>query len=126
MRHPSALLSAVVLVLAAVPACTPARSYCQKQAQCLDEEQDVQLESDSVNVCIAEYDGQIATLNANEEPECRILAQAILDFDACRASLDCNDFFDDNDIEDACGDQRDALNDAFEDVNGDECLPQES
>jgi hypothetical protein len=126
MRHTNALLCAVVLVLGALPACTQARSYCQKEAQCLDEERDIQLEDDSVGVCAAEYEGQIAALRANEEPECRILAQAILDFDACRASLDCNDFFDDNNIEDECGDQLDALNDAFDDVSGDECLAQES
>ena len=106
-------------------ACT-ARSHCAKRAQCLSEEQDVDLESDSIDVCVAEYDGYIAALRANEEPECQALADAQVAFDACRAGLDCNDYFDDNDVKDACKDQYDDLQDAFDDVSGDECLAIES
>jgi hypothetical protein len=121
-------LPVVILALAGSSACTriQASSVCQKEAQCLDEEDDVQLESDSINVCVAEFEARIAELRANEEPECQNLAQALLDFSSCRASLDCNDYFDDADVEDACGEQQDALNDAFDDVDGVECSPQES
>jgi hypothetical protein len=117
-----------LLVVASSSACTrlQASGFCQKEAQCLDEEEDVTLEPDSVNVCVAEFESQIAELRANEEPECQNLAQAILDFSACRASLDCNDFFDPDDIDDKCGDQQEALDDAIDDVDGAECSPQES
>jgi hypothetical protein len=119
------VVGGLLTVLVGVTACT-ARTHCAKRAQCLSEEQDVDLQSDSVDVCVAEYDGYIAALRANEEPECQALADAQVAFDLCRASLDCNDYFDDNNVKDACKDQLDDLQDAFNDVSGDECSAIES
>lgn len=119
---------AIVVVLAAVvggTACT-SRSVCAKRAQCLSEERDTDLESDSTAVCVAEYDGYIASLRANEEPECQALADAQVAFDLCQASLDCNDYFDDDDVKDACKDQLDDLKDAIDDVSNNECSALES
>lgn len=132
MRHPvsSFFVRLVAVGVALAPlsvgvGCT-AEQVCTREAQCLAEEEDVDLESDSTNVCVAEYNGRIGALRANEEPECHALADALVAFDVCRASLDCNDYFDDADVEDACEDQFDDLKKAFDDVNGDECSALES
>ena len=132
MRHPVlpligrfVVVSAALASLVGGAACT-ARTVCAKDAQCLSEENDVDLESDSVEVCVAEYDGRIAALRANEEPQCQALADAIVAFDLCRAGLDCNDYYDDNDVEDACKDQVDDLKDAYDNIDGAECSAIES
>jgi hypothetical protein len=126
LRPATASLVVAVLVTAVVGSgCTP-RSFCQKQAECAADQLDIDFEPDSVEVCVVNYETAIAALNANEEDECHILAAAQQRFDACRVSLDCNDFFDDDDIEDTCGDQLDDLVNALEDVTGDECTAQES
>jgi hypothetical protein len=130
MQRPFLLRSiAVVSLVGAVglsSSCTNGRTYCTKEAQCLEEDQDVTLESDSVAVCIAQYDGRIAALRANEEPECQVLADAVIAVDLCRAGLDCNDFFDANDVNDACEKQLDDLDDALEDVDDGRCSALES
>lgn len=119
------VIGGLVAAIVGGTACT-SRSVCAKRAQCLAEEQDTELESDSLAVCIAEYDGDIAALRANEEPECQAFADAKIAFDLCQASLDCNDYFDEDDVKDACKDQLDDLQDAFDDINGDECSAIES
>ncbi|MBM4282025.1 MAG: hypothetical protein FJ137_15120 [Deltaproteobacteria bacterium] len=129
MRRPNHSRLAFVAVAVAtlvVVGCSGGRAYCSKEAQCLAEEEDVELESDSVGVCVAQYDGNIAALRANEEPECQVLADAIVAADACRASLDCNDFFDAADYQDACEDELDDLQDALNDVDDGRCSAQES
>ena len=117
--------AALVTAMLVGGGCT-ARSFCQKQAECAADQLDIDLEADSVEVCVVNYETAIAALNANEEDECHILAGAQQRFDACRTSLDCNDFFDDEDIEDTCGDELDDLLKAFRDIDSDECTAQES
>lgn len=127
MRRGSLRLSVFTFVsVLGLVSCTAGDVYCSKEAQCLAEEQKLELESDSVGVCVAQYNGNIAALRANEEPECQIYADALVAVDRCRAGLDCNDFFDANDFNDACADEIDDLQDAARDVDDGRCSALES
>jgi hypothetical protein len=112
--------------LACLASCSGGDFFCRKQAQCLAEEGFPELEDDSVGVCVVQYNGSIAALRANEEPECHVLADAILAVDACRAGLDCNDFFEQDDFSEACDNVLDDLDDALDDVDDGRCTAQES
>lgn len=100
-------------VLLLVDGCSPAQALCAKEQECNDK-----LEDDTYNVCIESYNAGINALRANEEPECQVLADARLALDACRSTLSCSDF-EDNDLDD-CDDQLDDYRDALEDA-GDQC-----
>jgi hypothetical protein len=127
MLSPRPSIVAVVAILGALPlmgtVCT-ARGICDKRAQCEDEENDRQLEPDSIAVCAAEYETSINKLYANEEDECHRLAEAIVALDNCKMGLKCDDFVE-GDLGGECDDQLDALEDAFDDVDGNECTAQE-
>lgn len=110
--------------LALLSGCT-ASSICNKNAQCQEEENDRDFSDDAPAVCAAEYDARIASLRANEEEECLRLADAIIALDNCRLSLDCDDFLE-ADLGGKCDDQLDDLEDARDDVDGDECSAQEN
>jgi hypothetical protein len=126
MRHQSTLL-AVVVTLLTLPLmgtqCT-ATSICDKNAICQLEENDREFSDDAVAVCAVEYETRINALYANEEDECHRLADAILALDRCRAGLKCDDFVE-ADLGGECDDQREALEDALDDVDGFECSAQE-
>lgn len=107
-RLVSGLLS-VGLGLLLLDGCSPAQALCAKEQECNDE-----LEDDTYNVCIESYNAGINALRANEEPECQVLADARLALDACRATLSCSDF-EDNDLDD-CDDQLDDFRDAEADT----------
>lgn len=115
------------LVLAAFIACLSgctAQNLCAKKAECADENGD-DLAEDSPSVCQANYNGGLSALRANEEEECHILADAQEALDACRAGLKCDDFVED-DLGGECDDERDAYQDALDDVDGIECSAQEN
>jgi hypothetical protein len=115
------LLSLVVVVV--VAGCT-AQNVCNRTAQCLDEEADTELEPDSTAVCIAQFDGRIEALRANEEDDCHVLADAVIALANCQAGLDCDDFVE-ADLGGKCDDQLDDLEDAQEDVSNGECTSQD-
>ncbi len=101
------------LVLCAVVAtgCV-GNNFCAKRQEC-----DNDLEDDSYSVCVENYNGTISALRANKEQECQDLAAAKLAYDACRASLDCNNFDDENqdpgsECENEYGDYQNAIDDA--------------
>jgi hypothetical protein len=103
--------------------CT-AQSLCDKRVQCAREENDVDYSSDAAAVCSAEYQAQIAALEANEEDECHRLARATVALDTCRIGLRCEDFLA-QDLGGECDDEDDELRDALEEVDGLECTAQE-
>jgi hypothetical protein len=115
-----------LLALAAVAsstACT-AQSFCNKRAECLADEADIELEDDSIAVCVAEFDASINTLRANEEDDCQQLADATVALRACQAGLKCDDFFE-SDLGGECDDQLDDFEDAQEDAAGSQCTAQD-
>ncbi len=80
---------------------------------------------DSVNVCTAQQEGQLRALRANEEEECQEAANAFEIFMACigaefRENDDGCEVFDDE-----CEDERDDLNDALSEIDGNECSSSE-
>ena len=101
---------AILCVLAVTSGCV-AESFCAKRQECDDD-----LEDDSQAVCVEAYKTNIDALRANGEDECQRLADAQLAFDACLIQLDCNDIDDQDDIQDACGDELDDLEDANRDA----------
>jgi len=104
--------------------CT-ASSICNKNVECQEEENDRDFSDDAAAVCAAEYQAGLNALNANEEEECHRLASAQLALDNCRLGLDCDDFVE-ADLGGKCDDQIDELEDAREDVDGNECSAQEN
>jgi hypothetical protein len=103
--------------------CT-ARSICDKSLQCQEEENDRSFSDDAPAVCAVEYEANISALYANEEEECHRLADAIQALDGCRLNLKCDDFVE-QDLGGECDDERDAVDDARDDVDGIECSAQE-
>jgi hypothetical protein len=104
---------ALLLFSVAATGCV-GNNFCAKRQECNND-----LEDDSYGVCVEEYSGAINSLRANKEEECQILADAQLAFDACRASLDCDDF-EEGDLGGKCDDELDDLQDAQRDAEG-EC-----
>ena len=122
-----AALVALVAVFAAtafVGGCNTAQNYCAKREECLREDLDTDLEPDSTRVCAVEIDGQIATLRANEEDDCHILADALVALRNCQAGLKCDDFFE-GDLGGECDDQLDNFEDARDDADGLTCTAQD-
>ena len=105
-------LLALALTAVVVTGCVGS-NYCAKRQEC-----DNDLEDDSYNVCVESYNAGINALRANKEEECQVVADAQLAYDACLASLDCNDF--DDEIQDRgteCDDQWDDYRDALDDAD---------
>ncbi|MDP2346057.1 MAG: hypothetical protein Q8O67_34285 [Deltaproteobacteria bacterium] len=124
MKKPIAVVVVAVLFPFVVGASCTASSFCNKRAQCLEEEENIDLEDDSTRVCVAEYEGALNALFANEEEDCHTLANAQLALDNCRSGLDCDDFLE-SDLGGKCDDQLDDLEDAFEDISGFQCSAQD-
>ena len=114
MRRLLVLLPVVVVAAAGCPA---TQAFCEKQFECKDE-LGLSLEDDFVDVCVAQTDGQLATLRANAEPECEDLANAQTALSACLITLDCDKIADD----DECKEFREGLQDALDAAdNGAKC-----
>lgn len=121
------LLLAALLASGLVGACSPARGFCEANADCRREILGVEIPDsagsadDSIAVCTANQEGQVRALRANEELECRAAADAIEAFQACIGAA----FADNTDgcevLDEDCDDERDDMNDALEDIDGDEC-----
>jgi hypothetical protein len=130
MTHLPRLLAAVG-ALALVGACTSsARGFCEADADCDREFFGVAIDSsgdadDSVDVCTVNQEGFVRALRANEEEECQVAADKFEVLMACIAA----EFADDNDgcdvLESKCEDERDDVNDAFGDIDGNECSSNE-
>lgn len=119
-----AALVALIAVVAVVTGCNTSQNFCAKREECLREDQDTDLEPDSTRVCAVELDGAIATLRANEEEDCQILADAFVALRNCQAGLKCDDFFE-GDLGGECDDQLDDLEDAQRDADGLTCTAQD-
>ena len=118
-------VAAVALLAAYVSgsSCT-ADAFCAKRTECLSSEENIDLEDDSTRVCATEQKADFASLYANDEIDCHILADALIALQNCQAGLDCDDFSE-ADLGGKCDDQRDDLSDASDDVSGFECTPQD-
>lgn len=79
--------------IAVTAACSPVGGFCEAAGECDD--RDAQIfplgvdfvgeSNDSINVCVAESEGRIRTLRANEEDGCQEEADAQLAYYACVA-----------------------------------------
>ncbi len=125
-RHRLPFVLATLLAASALMGtqCT-ASNICNKQLTCLEEEFDRDFSDDAPAVCAAEYEARINALLANEEEECHRFAEALIALDNCRIGLKCDDFVED-DLGGECDDQIEDLEDAVDDINGDECTAQEN
>lgn len=124
MKSASFLLASLSLAAVVTSSACTSQNLCSKQAQCLSEEEDIDLEADSTSVCVAEFDGQIAALRANEEDDCQKLADATVALAACKSGLKCDDFFE-ADLGGECDDQLDDFEDARNDADGLTCTAQD-
>lgn len=126
-----------LIALAIAPACSPVRGYCEASAECDDREagppfgRDFVGESnDSVGVCIADEEGTIRVLRANEEDGCQEEADARLAYFACVADTyggdpgDACDALVFNADRNPCFNELDDFFDAAVD-NGNDCSPNE-
>jgi hypothetical protein len=112
MRRALFALSAAAVVVTAA-GCPATQAFCEQQFKCR-EELGLELEDDFVDVCVAQTDGEQATLRANAEPECEDLANAQTALAACLQTLDCDKIAD----EDECKDFRKGVADALDDTDG--------
>lgn len=128
------LLSLSVAALA-VAGCSPARGYCAAQAEC-DSEQArfvgvdrVGEDNDSEDVCVAEQEGTLRALRANEEDVCHEQADALETYMACVAQTFAEDekdacdalvFGNSNPCEDELRDLIDATSDSGDDCSANE------
>jgi hypothetical protein len=120
--------------LAVTAACSPVRGFCEAAAECDDREAGlldfVGESNDSVNVCIANEEGTLRVLRANEEEGCQEEADARLAYFACVADAyradpgDACDGFVLSDDRNPCFSELDDFFDAAAD-NGDDCSPNE-
>jgi len=125
------LVCAIPTALVVLAGCSPARGFCEAHADCERDFFGVDIPDqsgdadDSIGVCIANQEGFVAALRANEEDECQAAANAYEIFMACIA----DEFAKDDDgcdvLEDECEDERDDLNDAIGDIDGNECSSNE-
>jgi hypothetical protein len=122
--------------IAVTAACSPVGGYCEAAAECDDREAQflgldpVGESNDSVNVCVAQSEGVIRTLRANEEEGCQEEADALLAYYACVADTfradprdACDGLVFDPD-RNPCFDELDDFFDSAGD-NGDDCSPNE-
>lgn len=133
---PPAIIMAIAAV-ASASACSPVRGYCEAAAECDDREAGLPFgrdfvgeSNDSVNVCVANEEGFIRTLRANEEDGCQQEADARLAYFACVADTyradpgdACDGLVFDQD-RNPCFSELDDFFDASSD-NGDDCSPNE-
>lgn len=108
-------LGVVAVVLGALVGCGGSGpAVCAKYAECAPDPPGADFQS----ICESRYRGEINALRANDEQECRDLADAKEAFDACRATMDCNDF-NDGDYDPECEDEFDHYAEAFDDADND-------
>ena len=78
------LVAGLLLALTALAGCSTARGYCAAAGECDSETaaaffggyDSVGSSNDSVEVCVAQEDGYLRALRANEEPDCSEAAAA--------------------------------------------------
>jgi hypothetical protein len=99
-----------VMILSFAGGCT-AQAICEKEKECASDPPG----EDYINVCSTRYQGEIDALNANKEDECKDLAVAKTNLDACRAQLDCDDY-EESDLGGNCDDELDEFEEAYEDA----------
>lgn len=125
------------LALGAALGCTsPSRGYCAAAAECDDGEgpfavsilDPVGEDNDSLEVCVANQDGFLRTLRANEEERCQDAASAWETYMACVAQVyaeDEDDACDGFRVQDnPCEDELTDFGEIFQDL-GDDCSPNE-
>jgi hypothetical protein len=100
-------LSALVLAIASSMSACTSQNLCSREFECRENRPD----DDFVNVCATKRDVALRSLRANKEEECFVLADAIERLDACRASLDCDDFFE-ADLGQKCDEELEDFDDA--------------
>ena len=110
-RNVTAALCACALAASSALACTVSDAVCAKEKECAADPPGEDFE----RVCAIRHKGQLDALRANKEQECAELANAKERLDACRASLDCNDY-DERDLNGRCDDELDDLESAWEDA----------
>jgi hypothetical protein len=105
-----------VTTLLSLLSCSSSARLCNKTAECRAENDGVQLEPDSIEVCIANRDAALVALRANQEEECLRYADALQALDGCQAGLTCDDFVE-LDLGRECQQERDRFELAFNEVS---------
>lgn len=132
MRMLSDLVVSAVGLSLLVGCSSGSRGFCEASADCdaeipfTDFDFDAAGDADdSVAVCSANQDAILRSLRANEEEECRAVADALDAYFACVAA----EFADGGDgcdaVNDECKSELDDVQDAQADVNGNECTANE-
>lgn len=132
MRRSLPLSALLLASLTVVVGCfSPARGFCEASADCDQEIFGIAIDAagdsdDDVAVCTAQQDAQTAALRANEEDECLAVADARDAYFSCVGN-EFNGGADGCDavVED-CDNELDDLQDALQEVNGDECSSSET
>jgi hypothetical protein len=134
MKRITLLALVPLAVVAVTAACSPIRTYCEAAAECDDLEarllDPVGESNDSVNVCVADQEGAVRVLRANEEEGCQEQADALLAYYACVADAyvqdpgDACDGFIFSSDRNPCFSELDDVLDAAGD-NGDDCRADE-
>ena len=119
-----------LLVIAVMAGCSGSRGFCEASADCdaeifgqaIDAAGDA---DDDVAVCVAIQDGQTAALRANDEDECKEVANAREAYFACVASEFGGGTDGCDAVSEDCDNELDDLQEALQDINGDECTSSE-
>lgn len=125
-------LALPVLGLSLVVGCSSTRGFCEASADCDSSDPFFGFEADAagdsdddIAVCTANQDTTLRALRANEEDECHAAADALEAYFACVA----NEFAGGQDgcdaVNEECDDELDDVQEANEDINGDECSASE-
>lgn len=131
MRISHALAS--VALATTLAGCSATRGYCEAAADCDDAFAEIFGQAiddagdsdDDVAVCTASQDGQTAALRANEEEECQAAASARDAYFSCVASEFAGGEDGCDAVREACDNEFDDLQEALQDINGDECTSSE-
>lgn len=114
-----------------VVGCSSSRGFCEASADCDEEFFGIEVPDaagsadDDVAVCTAQQDARIAALRANEEDECHAVADALEAFNACVASEFAGGEDGCDAVQEKCDNERDDLQEALSDQDGDECSSRE-
>ena len=105
------------LTCMALVSCNPSQAFCEKSAECSEDDGDDSDDGeDDVAICVEVVDGLTDGLRANQEAECKALADAISAQRACQSGLSCEDFNKEDDGG-KCDDQGDLVNDRCQDIS---------
>ena len=112
--------------------CSPARGFCEAHADCEREflfgiiiPDQSGNEPDSVDVCVANNEGALRSLRANEEPVCHKVADSYEIYMACIGNAFAKDNDGCNVLEDDCEDEFDDYADDLKDIDNNECSSRE-